>query len=308
MRSEGGIVDSPRYLVVIADDYGIGPATSSGILDLAGRGRITGAVLLVNSPFAEASVCAWRESGVPLEIGWHPCLTLDRPVLPAEQVPSLVGSDGCFRPLGAFVRRLACGRARRSEVAAELNAQYRRFIELIGRRPLFVNAHHHVQVFWPVGAILRELLCRQEPLPYIRRIREPWTMLPAIPGARAKRVLLSTLGRLDARMQDEADFPGNDWLAGITDPPCVRDPDYMARWLTRIPGRVVELACHPGHWDPTLVGRDCTWTDGMLQRRTRERELLDQPGFEEACRRAGFVRVPPSFLLRTGRKEPCYAA
>ena len=100
-------------------------------------------------------------------------------------------------------------------------------------------------------------------------------------------------------MHEPSGFPGNDWLAGITDPPYVRKyPDYLVRWLTAIPGQAVELACHPGHWDETLLGRDCTRNDGMLKRRTRELDLLDQPSFEEACLQAGFVRVPPSRLLR----------
>ena len=34
-----------RYLVVTADDFGIGPATSRGILDLAGEGLVTATVL-----------------------------------------------------------------------------------------------------------------------------------------------------------------------------------------------------------------------------------------------------------------------
>ena len=92
-------------------------------------------------------------------------------------------------------------------------------------------------------------------------------------------------------------FPGNDWLAGITDPRWVRDPDFFARWLTRVPGRVVELACHPGHPDPTLLGRDCREGDGLLQRRVDELHLLNQPSFAAACRRAGFTLVPPSGLL-----------
>ena len=48
----------PRSLIVVADDYGIGPATSRGILDLAAEGLVTGAVLLVNSPHAAEGVRA----------------------------------------------------------------------------------------------------------------------------------------------------------------------------------------------------------------------------------------------------------
>jgi hypothetical protein len=128
-------------------------------------------------------------------------------------------------------------------------------------------------------------------------------MLARFPGARKKRMLLTVLGRGEARHQECEGFPGNDWLAGITDPPWVADKEFFTRWLSLVPGRVVELACHPGHYDATLLGRDSKEGDGLTQRRIDELHLLNQPSFPEACCRAGFTRVTPSELMarRTGR-------
>lgn len=284
----------PRALVVVADDFGIGPETSRAILELAGR--VTGSVLLVNSPHAEASVRAWRQAGAVLELGWHVCLTLDRPILPPAAVSSLVGPDGRFRPLGQFLSRLLTGRVPSGEIAAEMRAQYRRFIDLVGAPPGFLNGHHHIHCFPPVGRLLAELLAPQRPLPYVRRVRESARLLWQIPGARRKRLVLSLLGSLASRGHDAAGFPGNDTLAGITDPPYLEDPDYLVRWLTRIPGDVVELTCHPGHPDPTLPGRDGTAADGLLRRRIRELELLRDDRFLDAVRRAGFALTTPTHL------------
>jgi predicted glycoside hydrolase/deacetylase ChbG (UPF0249 family) len=238
-------------------------------------------------------VRAWRDAGLPPELGWHPCLTLDRPVAPPERVPSLVAPDGRFWPLRVFLARLARRRVRASEVEGELRAQYRRFLELVGRPPAVVNSHQHVSVFPPVGAILLKLLAGCRPRPFVRRVRERWAMLARIRGARVKRALLTTLGRIEGRRLDRAGFPGPDWLAGVTDPPWVADPDFFVRWLTRVPGRVVELMCHPGHHDVTLIGRDCRADDGP-RRRVAELRLLRQPGFADACRRAGFTLISPS--------------
>jgi predicted glycoside hydrolase/deacetylase ChbG (UPF0249 family) len=289
-------VNGKRYLIVTADDYGIGPETSRGILDLALLGRITGTVLLVNSPHAEAAVRDWRHAGRPVELGWHPCLTLDQPVLPAARVPSLVDRKGKFWPLGKFVLRALLGRIRPAEIEAELRAQYGRFLDLVGQPPHVVNSHHHVQVFPPVGPILLDVLGGRRRPPYVRRIREPGAMLARIPGARFKRSVLSLLGRRNARQQAAADFPGNDWLAGVTDPPFVTDPKFLVRWLTSIPGDVVELTCHPGHRDLTLVGRDCVLGDGQLQRRICELELLKHPNFVDACAQARWTLIAPSSL------------
>jgi chitin disaccharide deacetylase len=293
-------MDATRYLVVVADDYGIGPETSRAILELARRGVLGGAVLLVNSPYAADAVRAWRASGVTAELGWHPCLSMDPPCAPAARVPTLIGTNGCLWPLGAFLTRLHSWRIRAAEIAAELEAQFDYFVTLVGRPPALVNAHQHVALFPPVGAILERLLKRRCPTPpYVRRVREPWALLARVPGARPKRALLNVLGRRQGRRLDRAGFPGNDWLAGVTDPKWVTDPAYFRRWLAAVPGHVVELCCHPGHHDPTLVGRDCRSADDpLLRRRVDEMRLLGDPDFPLAVRDAGFVPIPPSDLRR----------
>jgi predicted glycoside hydrolase/deacetylase ChbG (UPF0249 family) len=280
---------SRRFLIVTADDFGIGPATSEGILDLAREGVVTAAVLLVNTPFAAEAVQAWRRAGSLPEMGWHPCLTLDSPVLPTSQVPSLVRPDGRFWPLGAFLRRLHLGLIRREDVLAELQAQYERFVTLTGGAPCSVNAHHHLQVFPLVAGVLEEVLAGTTPPPYLRRVREPWSMISRVGGARIKRLGLTLLShRVQSRL------PGNEVLAGATDPRRFTDPQFLVRWVLQVPGRVVEWACHPGHRDETLPGRD----GGVEQMRCRVQELqrLQDPRFLEACREAGFTLVAPGRL------------
>jgi chitin disaccharide deacetylase len=285
-----------RFLIVTADDFGIGPETSRGILDLAAAGRVTNTVLLVNSPFSIAAVHAWRKAGRMLELGWHPCLTLDRPILPINQVPSLVAADGRFHRLGVLACRLVLRQIRQDELTAELAAQYRRFVDLVGHAPSVINTHHHVQVFPMIGAALRKVLREAGGVPYLRRIQESWRTLAHVPGARPKRLFLTALGMVEGRRQARTGLPGNEWLAGITDPSHVHNPQFYAQWLTSIPGRVVELTCHPGYKDESLVDRDCAADDGQQERRVRELELLRQPAFHDVCRQAGFQLVSPTEL------------
>lgn len=283
-----------RYLLVTADDFGIGVETSRGILDLAARGVVTSTVLLVNSPFAEASVRLWKSLGGPVELGWHPCLTLDAPVLPPGRVPTLVDADGRFRPLGAFLKNLIRGRVAAGEIEAELQAQYDRFRELVGHAPMNVNAHHHVHVFRPVGAALARVLAGQSRRPFVRRVIESPRTLALVPGARLKRVLLSRFGGRAARRHD---WPGNDRLIGVTNPPCVHRPTFFTRWLRRAVGNAVELTCHPGYLDASIDGRDGTLADGQLHRRAAELERLRDPGFLDAARAAGFTLVTAAGLV-----------
>ncbi len=192
---------------------------------------LSSTVLLVNSPHAESDVDLWRRSGRPVEMGWHPCLTMDRPVLPAAQVPSLVDPQGQFHSLGRFLTRLFLGRIRYHEVLAELTAQWQRFLALVGRPPLNVNGHKHVHVFPVVRGALMELLARQASVPYLRRLREPLATLWRVPGARIKRLFLSTMGRWASWSQRGWTAPCNDWLIGVTDPPWVKDPAFLSVWL-----------------------------------------------------------------------------
>lgn len=249
-------MDSVRQLVVVADDFGIGLPTSQGILDLAERGRLSATVLLVNSPYAEESVRLWRRAGGAnlVELGWHPCLTLDRPVLPPHRVPSLVQPDGSFHALGQLLIRVFSGRLVPAEVRAELQAQLVRFQELTGFGPRVVNGHHHAHVFDVVLRALIEVLSAQ-PRAYVRRVVEPLAMLRAEPRARIKRLFLTTFGSRSRPALDRAGHPGNAALVGITDPRGLAWPDAptatrnLCRWLMAAPGGTVELMCHPGRYD-----------------------------------------------------------
>jgi predicted glycoside hydrolase/deacetylase ChbG (UPF0249 family) len=289
-----------RQLVVIADDYGIGPQTSAGILELAQRGVITGSVLLVNSPHAPAEVIKWHKAGQPMELGWHPNLTLDAPIVPPERVPSLVDGQGKFWSLGTFMKKLFFGRIKAEDIAFEFRAQLKRYHDLVGKLPRLVNSHQHISIFAPVGHILLQVLHRVRPRTYVRRVREPWSLIWRIKGARAKRAFLNFHGRPMSRYQHKLGFPGNDWLGGITNPRWVKQPRFFEEWLVALPGQIVEMSCHPGYPDETLLGRDCETKDGMMQRRIDELELLRRPEFLEAVARAGFELVSPARLSRSG--------
>jgi chitin disaccharide deacetylase len=297
-RGKESDLPSQRRLLVIADDYGIGPNTSKAILELGRRHTVTGSVLLVNSPYAEEAVHQWRQARRPFEMGWHPNLTLDAPILPAKHLPSLTGPDGKFWSLGTFLRRLFLGRIKAAEVSAEFRAQLRRYVDLVGQIPSHVNSHQHVSIFAPVRRCLLDLLLEQKVVPYVRRVQEPWSMLWRVRGARKKRIFLNYVGRIASRELSQHQVPGNDWFAGITDPQWSRHATFFEHWLRHIPGQTVELMCHPGHADATLLGRDCFPGDGLLQRRVDEFALLSRPEFGQAVQQAGFCCVAPSQLLR----------
>lgn len=268
-------MNAGRRLIVTADDFGIGPGVSQGILDLAAKGRLTWTVLLVNSPHAADAVRAWRRAGEIPPLGWHPTLTLDAPILPPSQVPTLVRPNGTFWSLPTFLLQLVRGRIRPTEIRAELHAQYNRFLELVGQLPPVVNMHHHLHIFPPVGALLRGVLASQSPRPYLRRVVEPWRTFGRVTQSLLGGLLLAGYGRSSALDQARSGFPGNVGLTPVN--------------VLRCPGELVEMVCHPGHPDATLTGRDSLYSAA----RVRDYRLLADDDFPAACRNAGFALVRP---------------
>jgi predicted glycoside hydrolase/deacetylase ChbG (UPF0249 family) len=289
-----------RQLLITADDFGIGPETTRGILDAAQCGVITSSVLLVNSPFAADAVRIWKSAGRSLELGWHPCLTLDKPILGPNRVPSLVGPDGRFHSLGGFLKRILLGRIDVVEVEGEFRAQLERFIDLAGYPPRNVNAHHHIHVFRVVFDALTYVLSDLVPKPFLRRVVESSSTLRGVSGARLKRAFFALRGRWTANQQVAMGFPGNQNLLGVTDPQYVSDPDFFIRWLRYSSGESVELACHPGYADPSLVGRD----EDLFQRRPHELERLLAPEFLQAVRNAGFRLVTAAEMAMNSSVGP----
>ena len=288
------MADTPRKLMIVADDFGIGPDTDRGILEVGLAGRLTATVLLVNTPYCEAAVESWNDAGRPFVVGWHPNLTLDSPILPAKDVPSLVQPDGRFWPLGQFLKRAMRGKLNIVEIAAELAAQHQRFIELIGHPPRVVNSHQHTSIFEPVRNTLIDLLARQKgPKPYLRRVQEQKALLLGIPGARIKRTLLTHFGKKAAIAAEAKGLPGAEWLIGVTDPPCTADEKFWTRWLRKVRGDFVELGCHPGYSDATLLVRDVPGKKYDLIRREHEMRLLLRDDFTTAINECHFEMVPP---------------
>ena len=267
-----------RKLFVIADDFGIGPETSRAILELGHEELLSGTTLLVTSIHAEAAVQAWKHADTPLSLGWHPCLTMDRPL--STDVPSLVDAEGRFFGLGTLLRKLFRKSIKRADVERELRAQYQRYLDLVAEPPALVNGHHHIHIFEPIRSVLLELL--SDTKPYLRRVVEPWRCFWQVPGVRLKRRFLSTVGKRSAKHQ--AGFPGADELLGITDPPFVGLPDFFPRWLRASRAGTVELMVHPGYHDATIDGRD----NGQLDRRVTELAALRDPALRDAVAECGF--------------------
>ncbi|MDX2000691.1 MAG: carbohydrate deacetylase [Thermoanaerobaculia bacterium] len=241
---------SERWLIVNADDLGRSPGVNRGIFAAHERGIVTSATLMVGFP---AAVSAARElADFPrLGVGLHVTLSGARPLLPLDQVPSLVNADGDLprRPDLDW-------QAEPAEIEREVRAQLARFRELTGRWPTHFDSHHHSHRVPRVTDVL-VTLARELGVPVRRASSEVATRLVAAGVASTDSFVESFYGdgaQLAALLEI---------LAGIG------------------PG-VTELMVHPGQVDDELRTGST-----YLEDRERELAILTDPAVLAAVARHG---------------------
>jgi predicted glycoside hydrolase/deacetylase ChbG (UPF0249 family) len=241
-----------RLLIVNADDFGLTAGVNAGIIGALERGIVRSASLMVTGPgFADAVALARDHPG--LDLGIHLALTGVSPALPPGRIPSLVGADGRFPRLGAWLRRVVAGRLDPGDVRDELTAQLARALRT-GLPFTHLDGHHHAHLFGPVAAIVADL-ARQAVIPVVRRVRddrggqEP--PFPASVGEAVKRGLLNAAERRWGRAY--APLARTRAFRGFRFPASIADWRELCRSL---PVGVTEMMCHPGLVDPAVAALD----------------------------------------------------
>jgi chitin disaccharide deacetylase len=185
-----------RYLVVNADDFGAGRGVNRGIVEAHQRGIVTSTSLMTEGP-ASAEAARLARECPSLSVGLHVTL------------PDRERKSQADLPFPAALR-------------AALEAQLRRFEELLGRPPTHVDSHHHIHI--------RPLL--------LPRFQELASRL-AIPLRDCSGV------RYCSRFYGQWD--------GESRPEEVSAAALIRVLETEVAEGVTELGCHPGRPDPDLA-------------------------------------------------------
>jgi predicted glycoside hydrolase/deacetylase ChbG (UPF0249 family) len=207
-----------RRLIVNADDFGLTPGVSAGILAAHRHGIVTSTTMLVNRDVPRDVIARARDAG--LGLGLHVNLTLGAPLTKGA---SLVDH-------GAFVRdaRRAASRATARDVEREVAAQIERFEALVKAPPTHLDSHHHVGLHAPVRDVL---------LAAARDLGVPVRSQDATVRARTRSAGLKTSDHFFGEAG-----PGAYWSLART-----------LRHLRALPPGTSEFMAHPGWCDAELA-------------------------------------------------------
>jgi hopanoid biosynthesis associated protein HpnK len=237
-----------KRLIVCADDFGLDPAVNEAV-ELAHRdGILTCASLMVGAPAAaDAVVRARRTPG--LRVGLHIVLADGRPVLPAREVPDLIGTEGGFddNMVRAGIRFFFLPHVRR-QLAREIRAQFEAF-RATGLTLDHVNAHKHFHLHPTIAGLIMRI-GRDYGLTAVRVPAEPATVarLTAASeggfGARLGAALLEIWVGLLRRRLRRAGLAVNDWLIGLAGSGQMTEARVL-RVVPQLPEGVSEIYFHP---------------------------------------------------------------
>lgn len=227
-----------KRLIVTADDFGAAVAVNEAVEIAHTQGILTAASLMVAGEGAGDAV--ERARRLPdLGVGLHIALADGKPVLPAAEVPALVGADGRFAGMIRTAFAIALSPAARAQMRAEVAAQFAAFAAT-GLALDHVNAHKHFHLHPLITSAILDA-GKEHGLKAMR--------VPVEPGGRGMASILLRwwAGRLRLRLA-RAGLATNDRVAGLAATGSF-DTARMAQAIANLPDGVTELYCHPATQD-----------------------------------------------------------
>ncbi len=276
---------SPRRARINADDFGFSTGVNQAIITAHQRGILTSTSLMVTGDAAEAAI-ELAASNPTLAVGLHLVLGMGRSVLPPEQIPNLVDSDGKFSddPGRAGLSYQFNAKARR-ELPLEIRAQLEKFRQT-GLKLSHVDGHLHLHSH-PV--VLRHLVSFAEEFE-IREIRLPSEELSIALAIDPSDWLTKTVGSMvftGLRRYGEKILKKNriqfvDRVYGFLQTGRVTE-SYLLGLIPKITADVIEIYSHPAiaiPGEPSNAPLNLGFAELEALLSDRVRSTLQQQGFE----------------------------
>lgn len=254
-------------MILNADDFGLTEGVCAGIVRAIHAGGLTSTTAMACAPGSLERVGRWAPQ-IPGRIGAHLQLTGGKPLLPAEQVPSLVDENGIFPASRKGLRA-----PRQSEILAEWLAQIET-LRRIGIHPTHLDSHHHVHSLPEAFEVICEVAARC--------------------GVAARPAEPEMAREFRARGVACVDRALTGWYQGeLTVATLMELLVEETRDLSS--AAIVEVMCHPG-----LVDDDLWAVSKYVEYRETELATLCDVRLQQALATAGFEISSYSVLIGTG--------
>jgi chitin disaccharide deacetylase len=257
-------------LIVNADDYGRTSAVSAGIRAAHINGIVTSTTVMANMPGIEVDLKAALRETPRMGLGVHLVLTADKPLLPMDQVSTLVNEKGHFFNEEDFLLHLK--NIDVAQVKAEWKAQIDKFTSITGHAPDHLDSHHHVSFLTP--ELFRVMLELAQD--YHCSVRYPSRDAKVATGSPYEKIENSVTTLMD---DYEVRHPDHfvEAFYGVT-----ATKDKLMAILHSLPEGIVELMCHPGYADTGLVS-----ASSYARQRVLELTALASPDIKAYLKSAG---------------------
>ncbi len=245
-----------RQLIANADDFGRHERINAAVEEAAQNGILRSATLMAGEPAFDDAVRVARRNAL-LGVGIHFTLVNGTPVLPPEEIPSLVREDGTFYDdYGSFVKRYFAGRIRLEEVRSELSAQLEKF-EMTGLTPTHADSHQHIHVLPGILEIVLDI-CEESGIGAMRAPRAPlFAGHFGGAGQLIGRAGLAFLAGRAARKAKSRSIKTPDHFAGIVAGEAVSE-EALLEVVRNLKSGTTEVMMHPGT-DTALLSQELSW-------------------------------------------------
>ncbi|WP_099467106.1 ChbG/HpnK family deacetylase [Konateibacter massiliensis] len=125
-------------ILVRADDLGYSEAVNYGIAKSVKEGIISSVGVMANMPAVNHGLELLK--GVPVCFGQHTNICVGKPITDPALIPSITNEKGEFKASKEY-RQAKEDFVVLDEVILEIEAQYERFLELVGEKPHYFEGH-----------------------------------------------------------------------------------------------------------------------------------------------------------------------
>lgn len=245
-----------KRIIVNADDFGRHPLINAAVAQAVEKGFLCSATLMPGGKAFDGAVEVAR-THKELGVGVHFTLVNGFPVLPPEEIPSLVTPEGVFYDThNIFVKRFLTGKVSMEEVRRELSAQMEKMLST-GLTLTHIDSHQHMHTLPGVIDTALDVAGKAG----IRAVRVPVIDLfcgdEMSPGQLIGRLGLGTLARLARRKAHARGMKTPDVFAGIVAGEAVSE-SYLREMAVNPGEGTTEVMLHPGTDNSVLIP-DCGW-------------------------------------------------